>query len=96
MSYKVSFYDKLKQPITISDDRGEALKQALLLAAPFVEIDDNLISTASISSVEKNKVPPQYRLMTEDTVDGKHLIDNRGHISDGYEKFQEMKRKILG
>lgn len=53
MNYVIKFRDRTSK--TISKDRGELLKEALLGSAKMVDIDDKLIRASEILSVEPEK-----------------------------------------
>ena len=90
MSYTVKFYDKSE--VTVSNEFGESVKEAVRRELSSFEIGDNLYKVSAISMITKSNNPVQS--------DAKQLhqgdpVDRRADISsEAYKKFQEAKKRI--
>lgn len=93
MGFKINFYDKDEQSVPITDIQGEAVKAAIVQGKQAIAIGDNLYMTSSISSVKKDTTSINYKSPDQLGL----TADNRTYEnSEGYKKFQELKKSKLG
>lgn len=86
---KITFID---QPaIYLSEERGERIKQQVMIGAKMLDIDGNLYSTASITAITKGAEPSTWGK----TKNVKRIIAPRHaaatETSDGFKKFKQAR-----
>lgn len=91
---KITFID---QPaVYVSDERGEALKEQLMIGAKMLDIDGNLYSASSITAITKGSAPSEWGK----TTDAKRITapkhERAEEDSPGYKRYKQMRKAILG
>lgn len=88
-----------QEPLEVSGDEAKAVMQSIISGAEFIIVGSEYVKASAIMGVrndDQETLPTsQWGALPEGRM--RHFFDDRREAEgDGYRKFREMKKKILG